>query len=64
MFRAKEIKNVIQDLIYARKASTKTVDSRIVDEINFDAEKIYFETLIGILTKLMIKEMYDEVFKR
>ena len=39
-------------------------DPRIIDQINNDAENIYLKALIGIIAKLMRKEMYLEVYKR
>ena len=50
--------------MYARKAISRTSDPRIIDEMNCDAENIYLKALIGILVKLMCKEMYAEVYKR
>ena len=54
----------IQDLVYARKAILRTSDPRIIDEMNCDAENFYLKALIGIVVKLMCKEMYVEVYKR
>lgn len=64
MLRPTEVQCLIQDLLYARKAVAKTSDPRIVDEMNFDAENIYLKGLIGIMVKLLCKEMYVEVYKR
>ena len=54
----------IQDLVYARKAISRTSDPRIIDEMNCDAENFYLKALIGIVVKLMCKGMYVEVYKR
>ena len=54
----------IQDLVYARKAISRTSDPRIIDEMNCDAENFYLKALIGIVVKLMCKGMYAEVYKR
>ena len=66
MLRPTEVQSLIQDLVYARKAVLRTSDSRImiIDEMNCDAEHIYLKALIGIVARLMCKEMYLEVYKR
>ena len=64
MLRATEVQGVIQDLIYARKAATKAVDPRIIDEMNIDVEKVYLKTLADIVVKLLINRMYNEVYQR
>ena len=64
ILRPIEVQGLIQDLVYARKAVSRTLDPRIIDEMNYDAENIYLKALIGIITKLMCKEMYLEVYER
>ena len=46
MLRPTEVKSLIQDLVYARKAISRMSDPRIIDEINCDAENTYLEALI------------------
>ena len=41
MLRPTEVQGFIQDLVYARKAVSRTSDPRILDEMNYDAENIY-----------------------
>ena len=55
---------MIQDLVYARKAVSRTSEPRIREEMNYDAENIYLKDLIRIIVKLMCKEIYVEVYKR
>ena len=59
-----EVQSLIQDLVYARKAISRTSNPRIIDEMNCDAENIHLKALIKIAVKLMCKEMYAEVYKR
>ena len=53
MLRPTEIHGLIQDLVYARKAISRT-----------SAKNMYLKALIGITVKHMFKEMYVEVCKR
>ena len=53
MLRPTEIYGLIQDLVYARKAISRT-----------SAKNMYLKALIGITVKHMFKEMYVEVCKR
>ena len=64
MLRPTEVQSLIQDLVYARKAISRTSDPRIIDEMNCDAENIYLKALIGIVVKRMCKGMYAEIYKR
>ena len=48
-----EVQSLIQDLVYARKAISRTSDPRVIDEMNCDAENIYLKALIGIVVKLI-----------
>ena len=64
MLRPTEIQGLIQDLVYARKAVSRTSGPRIIDKMNNDAKNIYLKALIEIIVKLMCKEMYVEVYKR
>ena len=64
MLRPTEVQSLIQDLVYARKPIARTLELRIIDEMNCDAENIYLKALIGIVVKLMCKGMYAEVYKR
>ena len=48
-----EVQSLIQDLVYARKAISRTSDARVIDEMNCDAENIYLKALIGIVVKLI-----------
>ena len=41
MLRPTEVQGFIQDLVYPRKAVSRTSDPRILDEMNYDAENIY-----------------------
>ena len=41
MLRPTEVQGLIQDLVHARKAVSRTSDPRILDEMNCDAENIY-----------------------
>ena len=58
------MQSLIQDLVYPRKAISRTSDPRIIDEMNCNAENIYLKALIGIVVKLMCKKMYGEVYKK
>ena len=53
MLRPTEVQSLIQDLVYSRKAFSRTSDPRIIDKMNCDAENIYLKTLIGIVARLM-----------
>ena len=64
ILRPTKVQSLIQDLVYARKAVSRTSDQRIKDEMNCDAENIYLNALIGLVVRLMCKEMYLEVYKR
>ena len=64
LLRPTDVQGLILNLVYARKAISRTSDPRIIDEMNYDAENIYLKALIGIIAKLMSKEMYVEVYKR
>ena len=64
MLRPTEVQGLIQDLVYARKAVSRTSGPRIIDKMNNDAKNIYLKALIEIIVKLMCKEMYVEVYKR
>ena len=48
MLRPTEVQSLIQDLVYARKAISRTSDPRIVDEMNCDAHNICLKALIGV----------------
>ena len=56
--------SLIQDLVYARKPIARTLELRIIDEMNCDAENIYLKALIGIVVNFMYKEMYVKSYKR
>ena len=58
MLRPTEVQSLIQDLVYARKAASRISDPRIIDEMN-----IYLKALIGIIARLMCKEMYWKCIK-
>ena len=58
MLRPTEVQSLIQDLVYARKPIARTLELRIIDEMNCDAENIYLKALIGIVVNFMYKEMY------
>ena len=64
MLQPTEVQSLIKNLVYARKAISRTSDPRIIDEMNCDAENFYLKALIGIVVKLMCKGMYVEVYKR
>ena len=64
MLRPLEVQSLIQDLVYARKAVSRTTDPRIIDEINYNAKNIHLKVLTGIITKLMCKGTYVKVYKR
>ena len=57
MLQPTEVQSLIKNLVYARKAISRTSDPRIIDERNCDAENTYLEALIGIVVKTMCKEM-------
>ena len=48
MLRPTEVQSLIQDLVYVRKAISRTSDPRIVDEMNCDADNICLKALIGV----------------
>ena len=58
MLRPTEVQSLIQGLVYARKAASRISDPRIIDEMN-----IYLKALIGIIARLMCKEMYWKCIK-
>ena len=58
------VHGLIQDLGYATKAISRTSDPRVIDEMNYDAENIYLKALIGIIVKLIYKEIYVEGHER
>ena len=64
MLRPTEVQSLIQDLVYARKPIVRTLELRIIDEMNCDAENIYLKALIGIVVNFMYKEMYVKSYKR
>ena len=64
ILRPTEVQSLILDLMYARKAVSRTSDQRIKDEMNCDAENVYLNALIGLVVRLMCNEMYLEVYKR
>ena len=63
MLQPTEAQSLIQDLVYARKAASGISDPRIIDEMNCHAEDIYLKALVGIVARLMCKEMYWKCIK-
>ena len=55
LLRPTEIQGLIQDLVYARKAISKTSKPSIIDEMACDAESIYLKALIQTIVKFMCK---------
>ena len=55
LLRPAEIQGLIQDLVYARKAISKTSEPSIIDGMAYDAESIYLKALIQIIVKFMCK---------
>ena len=63
MLQPTEMQSLILGLVYARKAASRISDPRIIDEMNCHAENIYLKALIGIIARLMCKEMYWKCIK-
>lgn len=61
--RSSDVQELIQDLLHVRKTTRQNSDPRIIDEIIFDAEKLYLAAFANTIKKLTYKEMHTEVLR-
>lgn len=61
--RSSDVQELIQDVLHVRKTIRQNYDPRIIDEIIFDAEKLYLAAFAKTIKKLTDKEMHTEVLR-